>query len=471
MQNGKTDRMIKEVERNIIKHNMILPGDEIIAGVSGGADSVCMFMQLLEYKKQVDFNLKVVHINHMIREDASSDALYVKELCESNNIPCFTFEEDVENQAKELGMSTEEAGRRIRYMRFSEVMSSPKGKIAVAHNRGDVAETVLFNIFRGTGVEGLSSLKPVNGNIIRPLLVLEREKIEEYLREAGIEYRTDSTNSTTAYARNKIRNVILPYAEKEIVKDATGHVAALSDKMLLVREYIEEETDKAYEKVVSESEDSIEIDLNKYETLNELIKQEVILKALDYLTIGRKDIGQIHVEVIMSLIYLEGEKKADLPYNLEAVKQYDQLIIRKKTDNIENFKFEKQIPVCNSTDDGTIELLNGGVLKYRVFDRDTTCMIEQNTYTKWFDYDKISGCLMLRNRQTGDYLTVNDRMQKKSLKDYMIDCKIPKEIRDVQLLVADESHVLWVIGHRISEFYKITENTKKILEISVENFE
>ena len=143
---------------------MILAGDEVVAGVSGGADSVCMLMQLLAYKKKVDYTLKVVHINHLIREDAGLDAQFVKELCQKHNIECHVFEEDVERQAKELGMSTEEAGRRVRYMRFAQVMSSPEGKIAVAHNRGDVAETVLFNIFRGTGVEGLCRYKSSNSS-------------------------------------------------------------------------------------------------------------------------------------------------------------------------------------------------------------------------------------------------------------------------------------------------------------------
>lgn len=463
--------MIKAVKDNIIKHNMVLPGDEIIAGVSGGADSVCMLMQLLEYKRYVNYELKVVHINHLIREDAGQDALFVEELCRKNGIECFIFEEDVQEQAKVQGMSTEEAGRRIRYQRFAQVMTSKSGKIAVAHNRNDVAETVMFNIFRGTGIEGLASLLPVNGNIIRPVIVLTRDQIEEYLAKEGQEYKTDSTNATTDYARNKLRNVILPYAEEEIVHGATEHIAALSDKMSLVRDYIAEETDKAYEVVAEYEEGQVVFDINVLCDLRELIRREVVLKAFDELTSGRKDIGQIHVESVLGLINLDGEKRVDLPYDLEAVKQYEQLTIRKKKNSDVGIVGEILISKGKSDKEilkDSIEISGNRILKIRVFNREPSLVVEQNAYTKWFDYDRISECLMLRNRQTGDYLTVNDRLQKKSLKDYMINCKIPKESRDSQLVLADGTHILWLIGYRISEYYKVTNSTKRILEISVE---
>lgn len=452
--------MIKKVVDYIRQYNMIADGDEVIAGVSGGADSVCMFLQLLEYKKQVNFDLKVVHINHLIREDASEDALFVKDLCDKNGIVFYLYEEDVEQQSKEQGLSTEEAGRRIRYLRFNEVMSSNTAKIAVAHNRNDVAETVLFNIFRGTGIEGLASLVPVNGNIIRPLIGVSREEIEQYLKDKKQSYKTDSTNASTDYARNKIRNVILPYAEDEIVNGATSHIAALSDKMGLVRRYIENEVCRAYKETVSVNK-GVTIDLKSFIDRDQLIRQEIVLKAFDELTCGRKDIGQVHVEAVMSLVDKQGEKKVDLPYNLEAIKQYDTILIRKKE------LFEADFTEYIIEDGGCIELTDK-CIKSRTFSYESGMVIPQNAYTKWFDYDKIVKYPCLRTRKTGDYLTVNDELQKKTLKEYMIDNKIPREERERQLIVADKDHVLWIIGYRISEYYKITETTKTILEITVE---
>ncbi len=453
--------MLKLVENYIRQFNMIEAGDEVIAGVSGGADSVCMLLNLLEYRNTVDFNIKVVHINHLIREEAGEDAAFVEELCREHGIECHIFNEEVEKQAKEQGISTEEAGRKIRYQRFAQLMTSDKAKIAVAHNRNDVAETVLFNIFRGTGIEGLASLLPVNGNIIRPLIGVDRMQIEQYLQEKNQNYCTDASNLANDYARNKIRNVILPYAENEIVCGAANHVAALSEKMALVRDYIAEEVIKKSNSLLDILENSVEIDVNALLREPLLIRQELILKAFDVLTQGRKDIGQVHVEAVLTLLAKAGEKRVDLPYSLEAVKQYDRLIIRKK---------EEQATVgldYNLTMDTQLQIEGDSCISVRVFDREEDMDIPQNTYTKWFDYDKILGCLKLRNRRPGDYLTVNSQLQKKSLKDYMIDVKIPREMRDRQLLIADDSHILWLIGYRISEYYKVTEATTRIIEITV----
>lgn len=457
--------MIKKVRDYIRQFNMIECGDEIVAGVSGGADSVCMLLQLAEYRKECDFELKVVHINHLIRDDASQDALFVENMCERLNVPYYLFEEDVEKQAKELGLSTEEAGRRIRYIRFDQVKCSDKAKVAVAHNRNDVAETVLFNMFRGTGVEGLASLLPINGNIIRPLLGVNRNEIEEYLGSIGQTYRTDSTNEGTDYARNKIRNVILPYAEKEIVSEATNHIAGLSDKMILVREYIKRETRQAYDSVVECVNNSERcINITNFNLLDELLRSEVILLALEELTAGRKDIGQVHVNSILELTGKTGEKRIDLPYGLEAVKQYDRLIIRKFIKQEQAEMEYELIPEGNL-------LVGESKILTKLVDYSKGMVIPQNAYTKWFDYDKIIECLVVRNRRQGDYLTVNDKFQKKLLKDYFIDIKIPKEQRGNQILIADGSHIMWVVGGRISEYYKVTDETKKVLEIKIEQLE
>ena len=454
--------MIRTVEDYIKKFNMISPGDEIVAGVSGGADSVCMLLLLLEYSKNCEIDLKVVHINHLIREDASSDADFVKRLCDEHGIRFFLFEEDVEGVAKVLGLSTEEAGRKIRYERFRQVMTTDRAKIAVAHNKNDVAETVLFNIFRGTGLEGLSSLMPVNGDIIRPLLGLSREEIEDYLKEKGQSYRTDSTNLTNDYARNRIRNVILPYVEENITTGSVKHIAQMSEKMFLLRDYVKEQTDAAYDSLVTVFEDESDIDVPGFLKLHEMLQRELLLRVLEKMTPYRKDITSRHVESILTLVEKTGEKRADLPYDLEAVRQYDRLIIRKKKEiRGSSYSFDPDFTnaVC---------LPDKSMVSFKIFERPVDCEFPKKTYTKWFDYDKIINCVKLRTRQTGDYLTINAQSDKKSLNDYLIDSKIPKEKRDDIPIIADGSHVLWAVGLRISEYYKITDNTKTILEISVD---
>ncbi len=453
--------MIKTVRDYIKQYNMILPGDEIIAGISGGADSVCMFLQLIEYRKECEFDLKVVHINHMIREDACEDAAFVKELCERYGVEFYLFNEDVTKLSQDKGISTEEAGREVRYERFRQVMSSNRSKIAVAHNKNDVAETVLFNIFRGTGIEGLASLSPVNADIIRPLLGITRDEIEAYLSKRGQKFKIDSTNAECDYARNKIRNVMLPYAEENISAKSTQHIADLSDKMLLIREYIKKETSKAYLLAVTEYEGYSQINLRIFSDLDPMLKREVLLLVMEKLTPHRKDITSQHISSLLDVTLKDGEKRIDLPYDLEAVKQYDTLTVRKSIkDKKEAFEYE-------IGSDGKITLPDKRTLSVRVFDRDESALIERKTYTKWFDYDKIINCVKVRNRRTGDYITINSDMDKKSLKDYLIDSKVAREQRDSIPVIADGSHILWVVGYRISEYYKVSDTTKKILEISV----
>lgn len=455
--------MIDAVRRYITEYGMISPGDEVVIGLSGGADSVCLFLNLTEYKKEVDFEIKAVHINHMIREEAPKDAEFAGDLCKKYNIPFFLFEEPIEKIAKEEGISTEEAGRKVRYERFEQVLDNPKGKIAVAHNSNDVAETVLFNMFRGTGLEGLSSIEPVNGRIIRPLLGVSRAEIEDYLRQKEQSFVTDKTNLTDMYARNKIRNTILPYAEKEIVTGATAHISALSEKMRQVRHFIEAETLKCFDTVAKEKQDSIEIDVWGFEELDELMKRQVLLLSMEKLTPHRKDICESHIEQILDIFGKNGEKRVSLPYNLEAIKQYDCLHIRRKSDNKPS-----QTEVC-IIGEGEYNLGNGHSLRVRLFPYDGITKVSENPYTKWFDYDRIVNCVKVRNRLAGDYLTINDRLDRKSIKDYMMDVKIPKEERDGILLIADGSHVMWTIGHRISWEYKVTEKTKQIMEITYLN--
>ena len=171
---------------------MIKAGDHVVAGVSGGADSVSLLVLLAKLKEKIPFSLEVVHINHLIRKEAGEDADFVRSLCDTYQIPFTLVTADVESLAKTWGMSTEEAGRKVRYDAFRKALSDSrptdgksgagKGKIAVAHNSNDRAETILFNLFRGTGPSGMVGIKPVNGEIIRPLLCFSREEIEAYLR-------------------------------------------------------------------------------------------------------------------------------------------------------------------------------------------------------------------------------------------------------------------------------------------------
>ena len=209
----------------IREHHMLQAGDRVVAGVSGGADSVCLLFLLLEWQKEVPTDIAVVHVDHGIRAEAGEDARYVEQLCEERGIPFFLTRAEVRNRARMEKISEEEAGRRTRYEAFEKAAKEwGATKIAVAHNSNDRSETQLFHLFRGSGIRGLASIMPVRDRIIRPLLCLERWEIEKFLQQRGIVYCKDATNEEDDYTRNRIRHHILPYAEQNIVKGCVAHM-------------------------------------------------------------------------------------------------------------------------------------------------------------------------------------------------------------------------------------------------------
>ena len=455
--------MFKKVKAYMEEYQMVNENDTIVAGVSGGADSVCLFLLLEEYCKQKNAKLVAVHLNHKIREEAWKDAEYVKELCEEFGVPLHLFEEDVEAYAKQNGIGTEEAGRIARYRFFEQVLTEygGHGKIAVAHHKGDLAETVLFHLFRGSGISGLTGMMPVRGNIIRPLLNVTREEIEQFLLEKGRNWCIDSTNQENTYTRNKLRNVVLPYADKEICPQASVHVANAAKELTQIKELLDEMTAEALkETVVFESDDEAVVLTEPFLQKHEVIRKQIILRVLEYLTPARRDIGLVHVNDVLSLFEKENGKQIHLPYRLVATKVYDRVVIKRRQEETGEWSIPVTVP-------GTINSESGEVLEFSVFEYDKSVEIPRKRYTKWFDYDKITNCLELRNRRSGDYLIISAGGNKKSVKEYFIEEKVPREERDKRVLLADGTHIIWVVGMRISEDVKVTEQTHTILQVTV----
>lgn len=230
--------MIPGVESFLEQYHMIEQSDVVVAGVSGGADSVCLLLHLLELKEKLSFTLAAVHVQHGIRgKESLQDAAFVEELCRRYQVQLFRYDYDVPEYAKQHGYSEEEAGRNLRYESFHkalEELGAPEGKIAVAHNRNDLAETMLWNMIRGSGMRGMAGIPPVRDGIIRPLLHTARVEIENYLKEKGESYCTDATNASLDYTRNRIRNQVLPVLE-ELNAGVYAHMERLGDDIRKTR--------------------------------------------------------------------------------------------------------------------------------------------------------------------------------------------------------------------------------------------
>ena len=459
----------ERVKDYIKKNKMISDGDKVIAGVSGGADSTCLLVVLDKLSKEMNFDLIVVHVNHGIREDASDDALYVKKLCSERGLAYILHEVNITRLAEKMGMTEEEAGRYERYRIFEEVAAKNKAsRIAIAHNQNDLAETMLYNMFRGSGLHGVIGIRPVRGRIIRPLLEISRTEIEAYLQENGISFCTDSTNLEDDHARNRIRHHILPYATGEINNKAVEHLAHTAQSLDKADEYIRQKAREAMDEAVSfdESSDKCLIKLKEFDKNPEIIKENIILLCLEKLTFYRKDITATHVYNIIKLTEnTDGSKGIDLPYELKAVREYDKLYLFKKmtyeeeTDNLELFSKQSEMLAEE------IHIKGLGLIKTNKTGEFDLQNIPDDTYTKIFDYDKIQASLVFRHRQKGDYIMTGNGSQ--TLNKYMINEKIPSSMRDKVFILADGNHVVWVVGYRISSGYKIDSNTKTVLQIKI----
>ncbi len=293
-----------KVIRTIEKYNLIQTGDKIVVGVSGGPDSICLLHILNSLKGKYNLQLFVAHINHMIRENAKIDEQYVKSFCKKIDVPVFVLHSEVLNLAKQQKISVEEAGRNVRYDFFNEILEKTKSnKIAIAHNCNDKAETIIMNVLRGSGISGLKGIEAKRDNkYIRPLIECTREEIENYCKENNLETRHDESNDENIYKRNKIRNIVIPFIKQEFNNNIVSTINRLSDVATQEDEYINKIVEKEYNNIcISKKENEIELDLKKFNDLDIVIKNRMILYVVNILQQHTKGIEKVNIEDIIKL--------------------------------------------------------------------------------------------------------------------------------------------------------------------------
>lgn len=480
------DGFVQRITQTIEKYEMIQPGDHVIVGVSGGADSVCLLAVLRLYQMALDkdagglqrrsFQITVVHVEHGLRGEASlEDARFVQQLCEKWQLPCRIRQVDIRAEAARKGETLEEAGRRLRYDTFREYSDSlGANRIAVAHNQNDQAETVLLNLTRGSGLRGLGGILPVREmtaghpiSIIRPLLYVSRREIEQWMEQQQLPWRTDGTNLETEYTRNKLRLEILPKLETEVNREAVKHMASAAAHLQKAEQYLRKQAEKLYAKCVKTTEGGAVIKLPLFLQEEELLQEYVLRLTVERLLSGRglKDYSEIHFEDMKRLAAMPCGKRMDFPGGLQGVRQREELCLRNsRQESLGNVSFSDE----RRLDCSGIYEFSGHTFCVDFLDNTENMQgFPEKKYTKWIAYDTIKHDVCLRTRRTGDYLIVNQNGGRKKLKDYMIDQKIPREERDKVLLLAEDSHILWVVGWRISEAAKVTKQNKKILKIQM----
>ncbi len=272
--------------------------------MSGGPDSITLLDVLLKIQKEIKFNIVVAHINHMIRKEAIDDQKYVEEFCKNRKIPCFVKQVEIQDIAKKQKIGTEEAGRKIRYEFFDEILKQTNSnKIATAHTKNDNVETVLMNIIRGTGTSGLKGIEVIRENkYIRPLINCKRNQIEEYCKKNNLKPRIDKTNMENIYTRNKVRNLLIPYIQKEFNPNIIEAIDRLSKISKEENQFIEDKTIQAYKEIlIEETKEQITLDLKKFNVLELVIKNRIVLYTINRLFGSSSGIEKIHIQDIIKL--------------------------------------------------------------------------------------------------------------------------------------------------------------------------
>ena len=494
--------MVKKIYKYISEYKMLDDCHNLVVGLSGGADSVCLLsvlsMIVHDYIEEIGHEIRItaVHVNHGIRgEEAQRDETFAKRTADSMGIELVCFNLEIPKMAKQEGISQESAGRIARYRCFRQV-AADRGmtdyRIAVAHHMDDQAETVLMHIIRGSGMAGLNGMRAVSGDIIRPLLCVTREEILSYLKDNGLSYVTDSTNLDNEYRRNMVRNCLIPSMEKlnPQLKTALNNLAKDSSECW---DYVQRQVDEAARRYLVKGDGIARICFDIpgcYETGCEsvcepeceldcepVMLRELIKRAYCHVHGDIVNLYRYHIDAVCGLKDCNTGKRVNLPGQITAVRNHEGILICPDDYLADVAKKQAaraqyvEIPLVDSNQ-GCVELPEGvyggfTTVKWRVLDKKEFGNFENNDYTKYFDYDIIKNNLVFRFRKTGDRCRIDKYGHEKRLKQELIDRKIPVSMRDTVLLLASDQKVYWAVGVRRFEEFYVTDKTDRILEISV----
>lgn len=487
--------MVEQVEAYIEQWNMIGAGDRVVIGVSGGADSVCLCLVLHELSERIGFAMRVVHVEHGIRgRESVRDAAFVERLCDALGLACAVHHVRVPAYAREHRMSEEEAARCLRYAALCEEAKEERGalqqpgtvRIALAHHMEDNAETMLLQLVRGTGLDGLCGMQPVRTDedgfvYIRPLLSVSRSAIEAFLAARGQGYCQDATNGELAHSRNRIRHRVMPELTA-VNEQAIAHMNQTAERLLELRGYLDAETEKAYAYAVElrgPERPRLYLHGDRLFTFPQVLVSRVIHRAVAEAAGARKDIAAVHIRSVQSLFAAQCGHSIDLPCQVVASRVYEGICLCKRApdDAAEERAMRRNalritpemLAECAKTKAASIVPCgaDGEQIVLRAFSYEgNQAEISTKMYTKWFDYDKIKDGFSIRSRENGDYFVMDETGHRKRLERYFIDQKIPLEQRDCILLLVRGEEVLWVIGGRMGRGGMVTEDTRTILEVA-----
>ena len=440
------------VRRTIRDFGMIVPGEHAVVAVSGGADSTALLVCLKTLAREMRLTLTAAHLNHCIRgAEGDADAEFSRQLCETLEIPCITETINVKKQAEESGENLEACARSIRYDFLRRVAHRVGAqKIAVGHNLNDQAETVIFRFLRGSGIEGLSAIRPVlNDGIVRPLIDCSRELILDYLRDKSLHWRDDSTNARLYYTRNRIRRELIPYLEKNF---NPGLIDTLARETGIAREtwdFIETQSRAALAAICVKTEEGISMDAAGLLNLHPALQKQVLRLALRDSFGSTQNIDAVHIENLLTLCKRRtGGGEIQLPGGGRGIRLFDRLLFQKKQPKpADGYSYSLNNP-------GEVLIPEIGIL-CRLTTIHQPAGVEparKDRNQALLDPAALPGQLVVRSRKPGDrYGGAEHRKVKKMLND----AKIPPERRaTLPMLTAADNVVIWIPGFRPARGYE-----------------
>ncbi|MBI9030882.1 tRNA lysidine(34) synthetase TilS [bacterium] len=448
----------------IVEHKLIEKRSKILVGFSGGPDSTALLLALLMIKDSLDLSLLVAHVNYNLRgQDSQADEDFVKEFCFSHNLYLVINRVNIESDS-----NIEATARDIRMNYFYSLLRDYKlDAIALGHNQGDNAETVMMNLIRGAGITGLRGILPKSNKIIHPLLNYTRCEICSFLEEERVVWREDKSNQETAFTRNKIRNQLIPWISENLNPTISDKLVSLSSLMVETEDFIEDYIDRSFKRyIVRHTDDRIELSLKTINNSKKVLRYYLFKKCLSQLTGLESDVYQNNINEIENILGSEGSKMINFPNKVFILKEYDYLIFTTKNPVLSKNK----LPEAKTLDSIRPRLSFGAyrIKMKKIKKLPSEKALANNKNIVFLDYDKIKFPLTIRNRDNGDrFIPLGIRGFKK-LKDFFIDEKVSKFDRDKIPIFTDTEKIIWVGGMRIDNRVAINQETTNILRIELE---
>ncbi len=457
------DPFLRKIARTIDRFSMIGEGERVLAAVSGGADSAALLEALCRLAPCRKWVLSAAHLNHGLRgEEGDRDEAFVKSLADRMRVPLACRRLDHGALRDRGGKSLEEAARDARYGFLREAAeASGAGRIALGHNRGDQAETVLMNVVRGTGLDGLKGMLPVrDGLFVRPLIYASRREIAEFLNREGLPFREDATNRDQRFFRNRVRRDLLPHLSSRYNLRVEEGLARLADIARRENDFLEVTVREVLKRLVPfRTESRIEVPLDGLAGLHEAVRFRVVKTLLDSLAPGRR-VGSGHAESVLALA--AGDRPQGLlhlPGGVTAVKEYGRLILLTRVPEAAGYEYPVAVP-------GRIAIPGAGCrlhvsLVEPPWEKTTGRVV-------LFDAEKLSFPLTVRPPRPGDRIRPFGLGGTKKLQDLFTDRKIPRSRRSVVPVLEDRGGILWVAGVCRSDGAPVTGDTLRALRAEIE---